>query len=86
MALGEGACPSPQLVPAAGVGEQLGDGRGEAPGVVGDGEGGGPKQSKPSPPREVVTTALPAASACSTFIRMPPPVRTGATTTAAAPR
>ena len=34
----------------------------------------------------VVTTALPAAIACSTFIRMPPPVRTGAITTAAASR
>jgi len=36
--------------------------------------------------RAVVTTGLPAASACSTFMRMPPPVRTGASTTAAAAR
>jgi hypothetical protein len=40
----------------------------------------------PSIPRVVVTTALPSAIASSTFIRCPPPIRTGATTTVAASR
>ncbi len=48
--------------------------------------GSGSRLVKPSAPRAVVTTAFWRAIASSTFIRIPPPLRTGASTTAAASR
>ena len=48
--------------------------------------GSSPNPVSPSAPSLVVTIALPVAIASRTFIRMPPPLRTGARTTAARSR
>jgi len=87
MRFGETARLCAEAVSPRRLGKQVGGGRGESGASAAIANGGAvAKPVKPSAPSGVVTTALPLASASSTFIRMPPPLRTGAITTAAVAR